>query len=175
MRRKQENDSNGEGRKRGGHTRSLLWKNFLLWRRTWCLSTVELLSPILLCLVLIYLRGMVDYEVVPSLEIREVTYDDTGDVGYSAVYHYPFIEEKRMTLREEEAWMEDTYSFAGVIPRSRLFFIPRSCFWTGNYATQKRIIGLAPRNEFTESIAFQLNRWLTLWKRQYGYILDLEW
>ena len=104
MQRKRENKccSSEGGRKSGGHTRSLLWKNFLLWRRTWCLSIIELLSPILLCLVLIYLRGMVDYEVVPSLEIREVTYDDTGDVGYSAVYHYPFIEEKRMSLREEE-------------------------------------------------------------------------
>ena len=76
---------------------------------------------------------MVDYEVVPSVEVREVIYDEEGDIGYTAVYHYPLIEETRMNLRDEEIWMEDVYSFAGVIPRSRLFFIPRACFWTGNY------------------------------------------
>lgn len=36
-------------------------------------------------------------------------------------------------------------------------------------------MGLAPKNEFTESIAFQIKRWLTLWKDEYGFILDLEW
>lgn len=82
-----------------------------------------------------------------------MTYDG-DEVGYTAVYHYPLIEETRMTVRKEEEWMEETYAFAGVIPRSRLFFIPKACFWTGNYATQKRIVGLAPKNEYTESIAF---------------------
>ena len=120
---------------RGKHTRSLLWKNFLLWRRTPCISCVEVLAPIILCAVLVYLRSIIEYVIIPSVDIREVTYDENGDVGYSAVYHYPFIEEVRMDMTYEEKWMEDNYGFAGIIPRSRLFFIPRSCFWTGNYAT----------------------------------------
>ena len=57
-----------------------------------------------------------------------------------------------MNIVQEAAYMDATYSFAGVIPRSRLFFIPRSCFWTGNYYTQKQVVALAPRNVFTEDI-----------------------
>ena len=72
---------------------------------------------------------------MPSVEIKEVIIEEGEDLGYTAVYHYPFTEEIRMILRDEEKWIEDTYAFAGVIPRSRLFFIPRACFWTGNYAT----------------------------------------
>ena len=69
--------------------------------------------------------------------------------------------------------METSYAFAGVIPRSRLFFIPKACFWTGNFATQRQLVGLAPQNEYTESIAAQIKRWESLWKRDYGYKLDL--
>jgi len=36
-------------------------------------------------------------------------------------------------------------------------------------------VGLAPRNDYTKSIATGLRRWLQLWKREYGYILDLEY
>ena len=158
-----------------GHTRSLLWKNFLLWRRTPKTSACELLCPLLLCTVLIYLRSIIEYQIMPSIPITEVTYDNSGDIQYSAVYHYPLVEEKRLKLRLEETWMEETYGFAGVIPRSRLMFIPKSCFWTGNFATQKRFVGLAPRNEYTESVAWQLERWMTLYKRQYGFRLQLEW
>ena len=149
---------------RRGHTRSLLWKNFVIWKRTPCISAIELLMPILLVAVLVFLRTRIDHQVVSSVEVREVTYDG-DEVGYTAVYHYPLIEETRMTIRNEETWMEETYGFAGVVPRSRLFFIPKACFWTGNYATQRRIVGLAPQNDYTESIAFQIKRWLTLWKR----------
>ena len=131
-------------RPRKGHTCSLLWKNFVLWRRQPWLSAIEILSPILLCILLAYVRTLIDYEIIPSIEIKEVMIEEGRDLGYTAVYHYPFVEEPRMNLRDEEKWMEDSYGFAGVIPRSRLFFIPRSCFWTGNYATQRRFIGLAP-------------------------------
>lgn len=34
---------------------------------------------------------------------------------------------------------------------------------------------MAPENEYTRSIAFQLSRWLSLWKKSYGYYLELEW
>ena len=122
-------------RPRKGHVRSLLWKNFVLWRRTPIISAIELLSPIILCFVLVYLRAQVDEERIPPLEITEVTYEEGAGLGYTAVYHYPFVEETRMNLRDEEDWMEDEFMFAGVIPRSRLFFIPRSCFWTGNFNT----------------------------------------
>ena len=46
---------------------------------------------------------------MPSIEITEVTYDGSGDVGYNAVFHYPYVEagEERMPLREEEMWMEE--------------------------------------------------------------------
>jgi len=135
-----------------GHTRSLLWKNCLLWRRTPCLSCIEVSSPIVLCLVLVVLRAIINYQVVPSLAISELTIEEGQDLGYAAVYHFPYVENQRMNLRDQEQWMEDSYQFTGVIPRSRLMFIPRSCFWTGNYATQRRIIGLAPRNEYTQSI-----------------------
>jgi len=162
-------------RPRRGHTRSLLWKNLLLWKRTPFLSGIEVLSPILLCILLVYLRTQVDYELVASYEISEITIEEGKDLGYSAVYHYPLVEELRMNLREEELWMEDTYQFAGVLPRSRLFFIPRRCFWTGNFATQRRLVGLTPRNDYTMSIAKQLKKWTLLWKRQYGYRLDLEY
>ena len=117
------------------HAKSLLWKNFILWKRTPWTSCVELLSPILLCAVLVYLRSTIDHVVIPSVDIREVIYDENGDIGYAAVYHYPFIEEARLDLTHEEKWMEDNYGFAGIVPRTRLFFIPRSCFWTGSYAT----------------------------------------
>ena len=63
-----------------------------------------------------------------------MTYDESGDVGYSAVYHYPLIDDIDMNIGEEEKWMEEAYAFVGAIPRSRLFFIPKACFWTGNYA-----------------------------------------
>ena len=63
----------------------------------------------MLCAVLIFIRGQVEYVTMPSVEITEVTYDESGDVGYNAVFHYPYVEagEERMTLREEEQWMED--------------------------------------------------------------------
>lgn len=96
-------------RPRRGHTRSLLWKNLLLWKRTPFLSGIEVLSPILLCILLVYLRTQVDYELVASYEISEITIEEGKDLGYSAVYHYPLVEELRMNLREEEIWMEDTY------------------------------------------------------------------
>ena len=138
---------------RKGHTRALLWKNFVLWRRTPIMSILELLMPLLLCVALIYLRDSIAHKVMPSVEIMELTYTEDEEIGYTAVYHYPMVEFHRLNVRDEERWMEDNYSFAGVIPRTRLFFIPRTCFWTGNYATQRRYIGLAPRNAYTESIA----------------------
>ena len=147
----------------------------MIWRRTPCISAIEVLSPIILCIVLVYMRTTIDYDIIPSVELKEVVYDETGDIGYSAVYHYPFIEEPRLDLTYEEKWIESENAFAGVVPRTRLFFIPRSCFWTGNYATQRQIIGLAPRNKYTESIAFQIRKWVIMWKREYGYLLDLSW
>ena len=129
----------------------------------------------MLCAALVVIRSMIDHEIMPSLEITEVTYDAAGDVGYNAVFHYPLVEEQRMGFRDEETWMEDTYGFAGIVPRSRLMFIPKSCFWTGNYATQKRLVGLAPANEYTRSIAWQLQQWVSLYKRQYGFQLNLSW
>ena len=72
------------------------------------MSAIEILSPIFLCAVLVYIRGQVAHEVFPSVEITEVTYDEEGDVGYSAVYHYPLIEETRFPLRSEEIWMEES-------------------------------------------------------------------
>ena len=70
---------------------------------------VEVLSPVLLCVLLVYVRTQVDYQVVPSLEIKEVMIEEGKDLGYTAVYHYPFAEEPRMNMRDEEKWMEDHY------------------------------------------------------------------
>ena len=99
------------------------------------MSAIEILAPILLCVLLVYMRSEIDHEVMPSIKVREVIYDENSDVGYLAVYHYPFVEAPRLDLTHEELWMETNFQFAGIEPRSRLFFIPKSCFWTGNYAT----------------------------------------
>ena len=99
------------------------------------MSLCELLSPLILCTVLVVIRSQIDSELFPSIVINEITIDENFELSYAAVYHYPLVEQTRMSLREEEKWMEDSYALAGVVPRSRLFFIPRACFWTGNYAT----------------------------------------
>ena len=75
-----------------GHTRTLLWKNILLWRRTPKTSALELICPLMICAVLIFLRSAIDYKIFPSVEIPEVTPDESGDLTYNAVYHYPFVE-----------------------------------------------------------------------------------
>lgn len=69
--------------------------------------------------------------------------------------------------------METNFAFAGVIPRTRLFFLPKACYWTGNWETQKQIVGLTPRNHFTMEIERQLNFWQNTWTLQKGYYLRI--
>ena len=99
--------------------------------------------------------------------------ESDGTIGYTTVYHYPLVDIPYKDVRVEEAWMEKNFAFAGVIPRTRLFFLPRPCFWTGNYHTQKRVVGLSPENEFTRAIERQIMHWRYLWREEYGYYLSL--
>ena len=41
------------------HTRALVKKNYLVWKRTPCLSFIEIISPILICAVLVYIRYLI--------------------------------------------------------------------------------------------------------------------
>ena len=155
------------------HTRALIKKNYLIWRRTPCLSILEILSPILICTVLVFIRHEISREVLDIHDFGEVTVEEDGNIGYTTVYHYPLVDRPLDSVRVEEAWMEGEFAFAGVIPRSRLMFLPKPCFWTGNYHTQKRIVGLSPDNAFTRAIERQIMHWRYLWREDYGYYLSL--
>ena len=156
------------------HTRALLKKNFRIWKRTPCLSFFEILSPLLICAVLVFLRQSIEKDILEVHDFGEITIEDDGNVGYTTVYHYPLIDIPNENVRVEEEFMEREYAFAGVIPRSRLFFLPKPCFWTGNFHTQKRMVGLSPENDFTRAIEKQIMHWRYLWREDYGYYLSLE-
>lgn len=125
-------------------------------------------------LVLVYLRLSIKAQTMPEYDFGEVSIQSNGQIDYTTLVHYPLLESPHLSTREEEDFMEDNYSFAGVIPRSRLFFIPRSCFWTGNYWTQKQWVGLAPRNAFTEDVAENIKRWRWLYEDSDGFYLQLK-
>ena len=71
------------------HTRALIKKNYLVWTRTPCISLVEILSPILICAILVYLRTQIEQEVLPLYDFGEITIEEDGTLGYNTVYHYP--------------------------------------------------------------------------------------
>jgi len=116
-----------------GHFRTLLWKNWLIWRRTPLVSPLEILAPVILMAVLVLLRQKIGSEFVESTDIPEVKPLDDGDIGYMTISHYPFIDDPTLNLQQDVAKLEKNFAFAGVIPRTRLFFLPKSCFWTGNW------------------------------------------
>jgi len=131
----------------------LFRKNWITWKRTPWLSPFELAAPILLMLVLVYLRQSVSLEYLPATEFSEISIAPDGSIDYTTLMHFPYREQLGKNMVEEEKWMREEYGFAGVIPRPRLHFLPKACFWTGDVFSQKQYIGLAPRNEFTEAIA----------------------
>jgi hypothetical protein len=65
-----------------------------------------------------------------------------------------------MSIDAKRQNMVKNYGFAGTIPRSRRFFLPKACFYTGNVSSQKMYVGLSPKNEHTKMIAHQLELWM---------------
>ena len=117
------------------HLKALLSKNWIIWKRTPILSSLEILAPIILMLILTYLRSRVTVEIIDPIEFGEISVASNGDVEYTTLYYYPIDEDLRRSIEEERQDMEEKYAFTGVIPRTRLFFLPKACFWTGNVWT----------------------------------------
>ena len=85
------------GAKKGpGHSTVLMKHQFLLWRRTPWVSAIEFLAPIAVIGILMYIRSTVDHDVVPSIPPLEVAIGENGDIEYTAVYHYPLVEQQRI-------------------------------------------------------------------------------
>lgn len=124
--------------------------------------------------ILIYLRAQVTPEQIPELDFGEVSVHPDGRIDYTTIIHHPFYESRSESTQEEWDFMQEEYSFAGVIARPRLFFLPRACFWTGNYYSQKQVVALAPRNEFTLEIERQIYLWRLHYTRSKGYRLNLR-
>jgi hypothetical protein len=87
---------------------------------------------------------------------------------YYTLMHYPFLEMGGMSINAEREYMVNNYGFSGVIPRSRRFFLPKACFYTGNVSSQKMYVGLAPKNKFTKNAYHELELWMWLRRKENG-------
>jgi hypothetical protein len=123
--------------------------------------------------VLSLLRHYIGSEYIESVDLPEVQPLEDGDLGYNTVLHYPFIDDPTKKMSDDVTNIESNFGFAGVIPRTRLFFLPKSCFWTGNWETQRQIIGLTPKNFYTMEIERQLLFWRNTWSKDKGYFLQI--
>jgi len=94
--------------------------------------------------------------------------------NFYSIIHYPLVDFKGKNVKYDRNWMEENYGFGGVIPRSYKFFLPKSCFWTGNEASQRQYVGLAPMNRHTRYIARQLAIWKNLHTDKKGYKLEIR-
>jgi hypothetical protein len=88
-------------------------------------------------LVLVLMRHRISSQFVPSQLLPEIYPLPDGTLGYMTVMHYPLVDNPKLNLQSDVNWMETNFAFAGVIPRTRLFFLPKSCYWTGNLETQR--------------------------------------
>ena len=56
------------------HLSALLRKNYIVWKRAWCCSLLEILLPVIFGLILSSFRGFVDIENLPDKHyINEVS------------------------------------------------------------------------------------------------------
>ena len=88
---------------------------------------------------LVIMKNMMgSYKAFDKIEFPEMVMEEgSNDLTIYNAMHYPFVEQDGVSVEGERSWMQDNYAFAGVIPRSFKFFVPRNCYWTGNRASQK--------------------------------------
>ena len=61
----------------------LFKKNYIWWKRSWKLSCCELLFPLILALLIIYLKGLIDVESYPEADGTLITFDiDTNSPNW---------------------------------------------------------------------------------------------
>ena len=74
----------GSGNK-PSHLRALLKKNWILWKRSWCVSCLEIIIPALFAFILVGLK-----QVAPVEDIPENSYYDSSGwlYSYDGTAHY---------------------------------------------------------------------------------------
>jgi len=82
-----------------------LWKNWVVWRRTPIISPFEILAPIFLMLILVFLRHRIGSEFVESTNLPDVYPLSDGTLGYMTVIHYPLFDSPLMGRFDDELWM----------------------------------------------------------------------
>ena len=136
------------------HLKVFVRKNLILIKRAPMTTFAELLLPVVLMVGLAMMRYLLVDQPLPKIEFPDVVPDPRMDkFNFYSIIHYPLVDFDRKDIKYERKWMEDNYAFGGVIPRSYKFFMPKSCFWTGNEASQRQMVGLAPMNKHTRFIA----------------------
>jgi hypothetical protein len=79
----------------------LLWKNWLVWKRTPVVSPLEILAPILLMVVIVLLRKKIGSEFIDSTDLPEVFPLKDGTLGYMSVMHYPLIDDPSRNFNQD--------------------------------------------------------------------------
>jgi len=83
------------------HFRTLLWKNWLVWKRTPFVSPLEILAPILLMVVIVLLRKKIGSEFIDSTDLPEIFPLKDGTLGYMSVMHYPLIDDPSRNFNQD--------------------------------------------------------------------------
>ena len=69
------------------------------------MSPFEIIAPILLMLILVFLRQKIGSEFVESTNLPEVYPLEDGTLGYMTVMHYPLFDSPLKDRFEDELWM----------------------------------------------------------------------
>lgn len=72
--------------------RALLSKNWIYYKRQYLVSIFELLMPLLLMLIMLYIRTSISVTKLPSQNFEDLFVSfDTNMAGDSTYMHYPLI------------------------------------------------------------------------------------
>jgi hypothetical protein len=123
-------------------------KNWIYWRRAFIISGFELIIPCILLVIMIIIRQQIVLVKFPPQNFESTfVLIDTLEVADPTYIHYPLTYDPKAYNHSKSE--REKFDFMSRAAMGRFQFDPRSC--TKVY-DPRLIIGLSPRNEFSEEI-----------------------